>query len=275
MTTPRGARLTILVLSAAALAPLGARAHADAGTVVPNVEMRTLSGARDKPVSPRVRANVLVFVRPDQDRSVEALKAITACAREFAAKPVRFVAVMSASSTPDEIRATLQKAGATLPVILDDNDALYGALDIRLHPMVAFVDGGARLAATEMYRQLDYADVIKGRVRLMLGEIDAAAIEKILNPEASTAPGADLEKKAMRDVNMARRMLAMDDADSALQAAQRGIEVAPIAAAYSVMGEAWAKKGNCAEARKAFAEALKRDPADAKAAAGQKACAGK
>ena len=39
-------------------------------------------------------------------------------------------------------------------------------LDEHIDGTVALVDGRSRLAAIEMYRQIDYCEIIKGRIRL-------------------------------------------------------------------------------------------------------------
>jgi tetratricopeptide (TPR) repeat protein len=266
-------RHSLPLLVVLALAPLGAHAHAETGTPVDNVEMKTLSGGKARLLSARAKANVVIFFRPNQERSLDALKQMAACEREFSGKPVHWVAVVSSSAEPEEVRTTVAQAGLSADVLVDENDALYDKLGIRLHPMVALVDQKFRLAAVEMYRQVEYCDIIRARIKILLGEADQAALDKAINPEKSALPGRDdPQRKAMRDVNLARRMLEIGQPDLAMKSAQRALEIAPVAEAYAVMGDAWQKKGNCAAARKAYDSALKLDPKDARAIAGQKAC---
>ena len=97
-------------------------------------------------------------------------------------------------------------------------------------------------------------------------EADVAEVEKAKNPEASPLPGADPMMKAMRDVNMARKLYDMEMYADALKAAQNALLVAPVAHAYTVMGQAYAKLGKCAEAKRAFASAAKLDPREARLA---------
>ncbi len=265
-------RAALAVLAAVVLSPLVAEAHAEVGTPVDNVELKTLAGGKEKLLGAKARANVVVFFRPNQDRSVDALRQMAKCEKDLAGKPVRWVAIVSSSEPSEEVKATVREAGIAFPVLVDEGDALYDKLGVRLHPMVVVVDAKAKIAAFEMFRQIDYCDVIKGRIRVVLGELDEAQMEKILNPERSAMPGDDLPKKAMRDVNMGRKLLALGMPDKAIERAKRALEIAPIAAAWTLMGEAWAQQGNCAEAGRAYDQALKLDPKDEKASAGKSGC---
>jgi Flp pilus assembly protein TadD len=82
-------------------------------------------------------------------------------------------------------------------------------------------------------------------------------------------------KKAMRDVNMAKKLLDMAVYDGAIQACQKALAIAPVAEAYAVMGDAYQKQGNCGAARKAYVSALQIKADEPHALEGQRACAGK
>jgi tetratricopeptide (TPR) repeat protein len=162
-----------------------------------------------------------------------------------------------------------------MPVLLDEGDELYGRLGIRLHPMVALVDGTFRVTSIEMYRQIDYCEIIKGRIRLMLGEIDQAAFEAIVEPPRSSMPGDDPRDVARRDVNLGRMLLKRKNYEKATQSANKALERAPLASAFSLLGDVAAAQGDCAKALKHYDQALKLDAQDPAALAGKAACAAK
>lgn len=266
---------TLIATVVLCLAPLGAHAHAEAGTAIDNVELKTIAGGKERILSPKAKANVLVFFRTGQDRSADALVQLATCEKLFAGKPVRWVGVVSSTEDPAAVKALVEKTGVVMPVVIDPGDALYGALGIRLHPMVAFADAKLKLAAVEMYRQIDYCEIIKGRVRLMLGEIDQAGFEAIVNPPKSTMPGDDIRDVARRDVNLGRMLLKRKNYEKAAAAANKALEKAPVAAAFSLLGDVAAAQGDCRKAVKQYEQALKLDPKDPAALAGRDACAGK
>jgi tetratricopeptide (TPR) repeat protein len=185
------------------------------------------------------------------------------------------VGLVSSSELIPEVKDLVSRTGIAMPVLIDQDDRVYGALAIRLHPMVAIADGKFKLSGVEMYRQIDYCDIIKGRIRVMLGELDAAGMEKLLNPDKGTMPGADIRDVARRDVNLGRKQLQIKQYDKALVSAGKALEKAPMASAFALIGDVHAARGNCAAALKQYAQALKLDPGEKYALAGKQACAGK
>jgi len=271
MTNARAAIAAALL----ALLPLGARAWAEAGTQVENLELATLSGAKERILSPKARANLIVFFRTGQDRSSDALGLLATCEKAFAGKPVHWVGVVSSTEDAEAVRALVARSGIGFPVVVDEGDKLYDRLGIRLHPMVAITDAKFRLESMEMYRQIDYCEIIRARVRFLLGELDRAGLEAVLSPPKSTMPGDDIRDVARRDVNLGRRQLKIKQYDKALASARKALEKAPVAAAFTLMGDVHAAQGKCREAVKQYEQALKLDPKDEGAAAGKAACAGK
>lgn len=258
MVTNPFAPVTLLMMFA--VLPPVAHARAESGTLVENVELKTLTGGREQLLSPKVKANVFVFFRPNQDRSLDALKQMAGCERELAGKSIHWAAVVSSTEMPDEVQAMVKESGIKMPVLLDENDALYDRLGVRLHPMIGITDGKGVLQTLEPYRQIDYCEIIKTRIRLLLGEATQAQLDKVINPDSSPLPGSDPMKKAMRDVNMARRLYEIGQYPQAIQFAQKALMIAPVAHAHTVMGQAYVKLGKCDEANKAFDQAQKLDP---------------
>lgn len=272
MATQSRLTLPFALLTLFAAFPPPASARAEPGTRIENVELNTLSGGREKLLSAKAKANVFVFFRPNHGRSLDALKQMAACEDELAGKPIHWAAVVSGAEALTDVQAMVAESGIKMPVLIDAGDVLYDRLGVRLHPMVGIADGKFVLAALEPYRQIDYCEMIRTRIKLLLGEVDQAALDRVLNPDSSPMPGSDPMRKAMRDVNMARRLLEIGQYKDALKFAQKALALAPVADAFTVMGTAYAKLGRCPEATKAYEQALKLNPKDAEAAAGRGAC---
>jgi tetratricopeptide (TPR) repeat protein len=263
MSTLRSpARFALLALLAA-LPPL-AKARAENGEVIQDVELRTLAGGKAHLLSAKAKANVFVFFRTGQERSTDALKQMAVCEKEMAGKAVYWAAVVSGSEPVAEVQALVAQTGIKMPVLIDDGDALYDKLRIRLHPMVGIVDNQFTLATLEPYRQLEYCEVIRTHIKILLGEATLADLDKVLNPARQDLPGADPMRKAQRDVNMARRLYEIGQYAEAVKFASRALQVAPVGHAWTIMGQSFVKLGNCPNAKKAFDQALKLDPTEAK-----------
>ncbi len=241
------------------------------GDVVDDVELRTLDGKRDHLLVKGVKANVFVFFRPEQEHSLDTLKDLAGCEKEFAAKPVRFVGVVSDSWTADEISAVVQESGVKMPVLIDEGDFLYGKLGIRLHPVIGIVDAKRKLAAYEPFRQINYCERIKVRIRWLLGEVAEAEIAKVDEPPRATLRTD--EGVAKRHVNFARQLHRIKQDEKALAEIQKANAIHPSAAALALEGEILAGMGRCADALRAFDAALKMEPGNAVAQDGKRSCA--
>ena len=229
----------LLVLGFALLgAPAEAWAHVGVGTPVEAAEVKTLAGGRGDLVVPG-RVNVLVFFRPAQGRSEDTLRRMAGCEPSFAGKPVHLVGVVSADAPRDEVRKLVSASGVTSPILLDEGDRIYGRLELRQHPVVVVVDTAGKVHAVEPYQRLRYCEIVRARVRFLLGEVDQAAVDRVVTPEPAAFPN---------DVGGGS------------------------AARYVKLGDKERLKGDCANAIKAYDNALRLDPRSAAALDGRKRC---
>lgn len=273
MRAHRGFLLVAALAAGASFAP-PAGAQAERGSTVEDIRLGLIDGGTAPLVEKGSAASVLLFFRPGQDRSIEALKAMGECQAAFAGKPARFVGIVSDQEPVAEVRAALASAGAKLPVLLDVGDALYARLGVRTHPAIFIVDRARRIAAHETFHQVGLCDIVKAHVRRLLGEITDAELARALAPAQSQMPGDDPLGVAARHVKFGRKLLAAGSAAMAHQNARKSLEIAPSAAAWALEGEAFAAEGKCADALRAFDTALKLDTANPEALAGKKACGG-
>ena len=274
-------RLILGVLGGAlsgALWPLtgSAFANVEVGQRVENVELATLDGRREMLLSGKALANVLVFFRPGHERSLDTLKAMAVCEKEFTAKPVRWVAIVSGSHARDELRAFVAESGIHMPVLLDEGDALYGKLGVRLHPVIGIADETGALRDYVPYHRINYCDMIRVRIRYALHEVDLAAVERVDQPPKALFPSAVPGAVAGRRVKLGEMFLESRQWTKAAEQARIAMEKEPgLAAAHVLLGQALAGQGKCRQALPAFDRALKLDPGSASAAEGRRGCEGK
>ena len=241
------------------------------GDTVEDVELRTLDGRKEHFIQKGLTANVFVFFRPEQEHSLDTLKDMARCEQEFGKKPVRWVGVVSDSWPTDQVKAFVKETGARLTVLVDEGDALYGKLGIRLHPVIGIVDQKSKLTAFEPFRAINYCERIRVRVRQLLGEATEADVAAVDAPASSPMPHSS-EGVARRHVNFARRLFDIGQADQALAELQKSLAVTPNAAAFALRGKILATKGQCPDALRDLEEALKLEPGNTVALEGKKAC---
>jgi tetratricopeptide (TPR) repeat protein len=271
--THRAARWLLCGLLVLAARPLAGRAFAnvEVGDPVEESELPTLDGTRHPLVAKGAKASVVIFFRPGQDHSEDTLRQLAALEREFAANPVRWVAVVSDSWPADEVRRFVAATGVKMPVLVDVGDALYGRLGVRLHPSIGIVDAKGRLVAYEPFRQINYAERVAGRIRMALGELTEAGFAAIDAPPRAVTRTE--EGVARRHVSYARSLLRLEQHEKALAECDRSLAVLPTAAAHALRGRILAALARCPDALRAFDAAQRLDPTNAEADEGRKACA--
>jgi peroxiredoxin len=243
------------------------------GDAVEQETMPTLDGGSAPLLSREAKANVLVFFRPRQENSTETLRAMASCESEFRDRPVRWVAIVSSSWDPKDVRQVVADTGIRMPVLVDRDDHLYGRLGVRLHPVVGVVDGAFRLVAYEPFLKVNYCDRVRARIRLALGEIDAEASRKVDAPDAATMPGDAAGAASSRRLKLGAMLLRSGQAAKAEAEARAVLEKEPRnVAALVLLGDARAAQGDCTGASKAYADALAVDPANADARRGASSC---
>lgn len=240
------------------------------GTPVSNVEMSTADGGKAQ-VLQAVEANVLVFFRPNQERSLGALKELAQCRNAFAGKSVRWAAVVSASVPAETAAATVRDAGFAAPVLLDTGDALYSSLGLALHPVVVIVDKDSKLAAFEPFRSVNYCSIVSAHLRHVLGEISDEELRQALDPPKAAEGGNG--QVARRYRAFAEALLKSGNLDKALENARQSVERDPtLAAGHALIGEILRALGNCTGAVPAFNQALALDPGNASSREGLERC---
>jgi hypothetical protein len=232
------ARILAVLWAALLGAPATASGHVEAGAVVENADLETLAGGRH-PLLVRGRVNLVVFLRPGQARSEDTIRRLAGCESSLEGKSVHTVVVVSAAEPRAEVRALVAGSGVNSPVLLDEGDRVYGRLELRQHPAVVVVEADGKVHAVEPYQRLRYCEIVLARVRFLLGELDQAAVDRILRPERAAFPNQVGGGAAARYVNL---------------------------------GDKEREKGNCALAIKAYDEALRRDPLNARALEGRTRC---
>lgn len=262
--------LLTAALVAVTLLPARAAAGGELGDVIEPLELKTLDGKKVPIASKKAQANVIFFFRTGQEFSADALKALAECEREFASKPVNWVGVVSDSEAADAVRQAVAEAGVKMPALVDEGDAFYGRMEIRLHPYTIILDKDRRVVVREPFHKIAFCDRVRAQIRFVLKEVTAEEVARLENPDKATfrIPGG----VAKRHLNYGRLLLEQKKWEKALEQAEKALMEGPLAPAWTLRGNALVGLGKCAEALAAFDQALKLDPGDEGAREGRRAC---
>lgn len=224
-STLRFVTIGLALLSLAAAPP--ARARVTEGETLEPVQLKTLSGGTEALVSRVATANIILFWRPGQDASLDTLKQMAQCEKLFVGKSVHMVAVVSSTYPLAEVKAAVEAAGLHAQVLLDADDALYGKLEVRQHPLLVVTDDKGKVALSQPYVRLRYCDIVHAHVRYLLKEIDAAQLQLALNPPAASMPNDDKNAVARRWVIMGRREAEDGHCDRAVVSFRKALSITP------------------------------------------------
>jgi len=240
------------------------------GTPIAQAELARLGGGTATLLGSGT-TSVIVFFRPGQEHSRDALAMMAQCEKKFAGRPVHWAAVVSDRADPAAVTADVQASGIAMPVLIDKGDLQYAALKVILHPVVIITDKQNRVAAYLPYQRIDYCHVVEAHLAHVLGELDDAGLQAVLHPPPATQGGD--ASIALRQLHMGQKHLEAQRFDLAAVAANKAIEHdATLVAAHVLLGQALAAQGDCTRARAAFERALALDKTNTAAQDGLKGC---
>jgi len=242
-------------------------ANVPIGAVVENVSLPTLTGAPQNLLGD-TNVSVFIFINPELAHSNQALAQIAACEKEMTGKPVHWSAVVSDRISRSKVEAEIKSVGLSMPVLIDQSDALYGKFGVVLHPVVGITDQNRKLIAYQPFAKVNYKAFICAQVRHALKEITDEELAEILKPTAAVLGGE--ASVAHRFLRLAEKQFQVKNYHQALANIQKSLEKNPTAAAHSLQGRILAAQEKSAEAAAAFEAALKLDPKDPAALEGNK-----
>ena len=244
-------------------------ANVPIGTVVENVSLPALAGGEQNLLSD-TNVSVFIFLKPGQEHSNQVMVQITECEKVMAGKPVHWCAIVSDRIPKADVEAQVQATGFTMPVLIDQGDALYGKFGVILHPVIGITDRDRRLVAYQPFAKVNYEAFIRAQIRHALKEITDEELAEVLKPTAAVLGGE--ASVAHRFLRLAEKQFQSTNYTQALSNINTSLEKNPTAGAYSLRGRILVAQGNRAEATAAFEAALKLDPQEASALEGIKDC---
>ncbi len=249
-------------------------AHADAigiptGSVAPDFTLNTIDG---KPVSLNTykgKIVVLVYWRPDQDRSVLSLQDNKDIFKTYKGKGVQVISLVSDSENRDEVQKIVKDNEIEFPVLVDTDRKLYGDYGIRVYPTTIIINKEGKVAYDISGHALSYKITLEGTLKFILGEIDEAKLKDMLFPHREEQDKSLLE--AERRYNLALKFTEERLFDQAIETSKKSIEAKPnIAKSHVLLGFLLLETKESDKAIDEFNKALEIDPAshDAKTGLG-------
>jgi tetratricopeptide (TPR) repeat protein len=245
-------------------------ANIDVGDVVPNPTLETLEGGSEALLDLTREVNIFIFFKPSKDNSISALEKLGRLEKEFRERDVRWVFVVSDEAEPGLVQESVESTGISGSVLIDSNDSLYGEIGVRMTPSMGFVREDGKLAYYQHFTKINLSNLVKARIRHLLGEISDEELEAIVKPDRSKVGD---RARAQRNFKFAEILFKKGRFDQAILRAEKSLSFDPtFAPAYTLIGKSLLAKGDTEGACEAFNQALEMDPTDNEAVEGQKSC---
>ena len=148
--------------------PCSAFRSVSVGMAAPAVAVLDLD-AREVKVSFGQRVAVLVFWRPNQPFSTEALKDLDQIRKEFSQRGVEILAIVEETGQPAPSRESVKALGISYPIYLDPARQVEEAYGVIVFPSTGIVGGDGRLKFYLPSRNSNYQEIVRGRLKVELG----------------------------------------------------------------------------------------------------------
>lgn len=231
-------------------ATAGARRLIQEGAAAPPFRLNAVGGKEVSSESFSHQVMVLLFVRPGQARSVEAMKDVTVLRRTVAEPSWNLVAVVSGTFSSESVEALRSATGFGDPILLDPKMTVYGAYGAIVTPSVVLVGRDGKVVFSKAGHDFEFETALAASLQFALGLIDAKERDRLVTegrgPERET-------NKVARLLGLARKLAEDGHLDEAEISIRRALEADPESLEARIhLGDVLLRKGDAAGAMKEF-----------------------
>jgi tetratricopeptide (TPR) repeat protein len=196
--------------------------HLKEGESAPDFKLKAVDGKTYALSDSKGKVNIILYWRTDQERSLNALKALKELYVSFSDQPVRILAITKDADT-SAIRDVKQSLNLPFPVLRDSKEEVYSQFGVFVFPSTAIIDQkGIYRFHYGGYRE-DYAKGLEDRVKVFLGLLS----EKDLNvdEEQEVTLATEEQKRARNHINLGKTLHARGMDEKAIQEFQKAVEL--------------------------------------------------
>ena len=252
--------LAFLILTFSADAAVLAFRNVAEGQQAPDFTLKDTAGNDVSLSGTAGKVVVVVFFKPDQKSSQEALADLAKIYGRYKTKGVEVLAIMSEMEERGDLKAFMDKEKIIFPVLIDQGRKVYGQWGAFLYPTTAVLGKDGKVFAHIPSHNRKYSELVEGNVRVMLGEITKEKLEEELNPKEAQQLTPE-QKKAERHMMLGQKLLERKLVDKASAEFAEAVAADPnLAEARASYGFTLLKLGDAAKAQDNFSKAIALNP---------------
>jgi peroxiredoxin len=162
------------------------------GDAIPAFSVQALDGTSIGSEAHRGKVLLMVFVRPEHEKSLRALKVVQEILKENVDSKLAVLAVATKPGTEEHFKRIVAECNLTFPVAMDPGRKTYGEFGVVVAPTTLLIDGGGILRFVLPHMPLSFDRRLRIHTDLMLGKISREEHEKRLSEsDQSKVEGQD------------------------------------------------------------------------------------
>jgi peroxiredoxin len=187
----------LIVLLAGLSAPESSQAlrNVKVGDQVPAFSLTDLDGNTHTLERYKEKVLLLIFVRPEQETSLEALRVVQRLLRSHGPSGFSALAVSSKPDAKEHFKKLAEERGFTFPIALDPERKMYGGFGLLVSPTTLLVDGAGVLRYEMAHMPPNYERRLGIHLDHLLGKITPeehdALLEQLKGGKPERADSAD------------------------------------------------------------------------------------
>ena len=196
--------------------------HLKEGEPAPDFKLKDLEGKNYSLSESKGKVAIILYWRTDQERSLNALKALKQLSESFLNQPVRILTITKGSDT-SAIKEVKQSLELPFPILRDSREEVYSQFGVFVFPSTAIIDQkGIYRFHYGGFRE-DYAKEIEDRVKVLLGLLSEKDLKAAEGQEATLA--TEEQKRARNHINLGKTLHKRGMDEKAMQEFQKAVEL--------------------------------------------------
>lgn len=229
------------------------------GEEAPDFSLNSIEGNPVSLTEFKDRITVLIYWRPDQQRSHMALKDGNYFSQTFKNQGIQIIGLIAQPDNREEILKIVEDNNLDFPILIDSEREVYSNYGIRVYPSTVVVGRDGKIAYSVPGHALNYRISLEAHLKYLLGEIDDEQLQNMISPHRESKDDSVL--KAERTYNLALKFTETKLMDQAIDAAKKAIKIKPdIAKSYILLGFLFLVREETDDALEQFNRALALDP---------------
>lgn len=193
------------------------------GKPAPDFKLKDLDGNTHSPAQSKGKVKIILYWRPGQERSLNALKALKGISEEFSNQPLQILAITKDADKLSKIKDLKKSIAPPYPILLDREAEVYAKFGVFVFPATALIDKKGIYRFHHGGFRDNYYEEISGQVKILLGLTTKEALE--VENKKDVLSFTDDQKRAINQIKLGKTLRQRGMDEKALQNFKKAVEL--------------------------------------------------